>query len=161
MRNWLIGFYIHEYELKGSDRAGYGEKLLENLAQNLKDLSNCNKRQLYRYLRFYTFYPQIVGTVSAQFENLLLINTTTQKVGTPPPQLFPSAEKLVSCLSYSHFDLLVSIDDETKRTFYEAECIKSHWSIRELKRQINSLYYGRSGLSIDKKKLSVMAKQTI
>jgi len=42
MRNWFIGGYIHEYEMHGSDRADYGEKLLGNLAQNLKHISNCN-----------------------------------------------------------------------------------------------------------------------
>lgn len=160
LRNWLIGLYIHEYELKGCDCAGYGKKLLGNLAKSLKGLSNCNKRQLYRYHRFYEFYPQIVGTVSAQFENLLPVTVITQKVGTASPQLRQSAEKLVSCLSYSHFDLLVNIDDETKRAFFEIECIQGRWSVRELKRQINSLYYERSGLSIDKEKLAVLANQS-
>jgi len=68
LRNWLIGMYIHEYELNGCDRATYGKKLLETLAKNLKGLSNCNKRQLYRYHQFYKLYPQIVGAVSAQFK---------------------------------------------------------------------------------------------
>ena len=70
LRNWLIGAYIDKYELNGSDRADYGDKLLSELAKRLTDIrvSNCNRRQLYRYLRFYRLYPQIVGTSSPQLQ---------------------------------------------------------------------------------------------
>jgi hypothetical protein len=71
LRNWLIGCYIAEYELKGSDRAAYGDKVLSALAGRLHDVSNCNRRQLYVYLRFYRTYPQIVQTLSAQLRQLL------------------------------------------------------------------------------------------
>ena len=73
LRNWLIGAYIAEYELFGADRAGYGDGLLTELAKRLTELkvSNCNRRQLYRYLRFYRLYPEIVGTVSPQLKKLL------------------------------------------------------------------------------------------
>jgi len=55
LRNWLIGAYIAEYELHGADRAAYGDRLFAELAEHLGKLgvSNCNRRQLYRYLRFY------------------------------------------------------------------------------------------------------------
>ena len=55
LRNWVIGAYIDEYELHGEDRAKYGEGLLKELAKRLtsKKVSNCNRRQLYRYLRFF------------------------------------------------------------------------------------------------------------
>ncbi len=160
LRNWLIGFYIREYQLKGSDRAEYGKKLLGNLAKSLKNLSNCNKRQLYRYQCFYDLYPQIVGTVSAQSKKLLLTNSENQKMGTASPPLQQSVERLINAVSYSHFELFVNIDNETKRAFYETECLQGRWSVRELKRQINSLYYERSGLSIDKEKLSQIAHQS-
>jgi predicted nuclease of restriction endonuclease-like (RecB) superfamily len=62
------------------------------------------------------------------------------------------ASNLLQKLSFSHFAELIAISDETKRTFYEIECIRGNWAVRELKRQINSLYYERSGLSKDKKK---------
>jgi hypothetical protein len=101
LRNWLIGCYVAEYELRGLDRAGYGEKLLDNLAVELGRLavSNSNRRQLYRYLRFYRTYPDIVGTLS--------------------PQSGISAESLVSRMAYSHLELLVDLDEEAKRDFYE------------------------------------------
>jgi predicted nuclease of restriction endonuclease-like (RecB) superfamily len=61
-------------------------------------------------------------------------------------------------LSYSHFDELCNIDDDMKRMFYEFEAVTGNWSVRELKRQIGSLYYERSGLSKDKHKLSEYVK---
>ena len=158
IRNWCIGAYIHEYELHGKDRAEYGEKLLFELAKELKNVSNCNKRQLYRYIRMYQFYPQIMGTLTPKLSKLIPVDTK-EKMGTLSPQLHMPIEKLVNSLSYSHFDLLVNIDDETKRAFYEIECIQGNWSVRELKRQINSLYYERSELSLNKQKLSELANQ--
>ena len=137
LRHWLIGYYIAEYELNGADRAVYGEKILLELSLRLNDISNCNRRQLYRYLRFYRLYPQIVATLSPQSEY----------------QGLPLLERI----SYSHIEQLVAIEVDTKRAFYEVECIRGNWSVRELKRQINSLYYERSGLSLDKKKLSELA----
>jgi predicted nuclease of restriction endonuclease-like (RecB) superfamily len=102
-------------------------------------VSNCNKPQIYDYLKFYRTYPQIVHTVSAQ-------------------SVIP-AEKLITNLSYSMFKLLIELENDTKRTFYEVECIKGNWSVRELNRQIGSLYYERSGLSLDKNKLSEITQK--
>ena len=67
--------------------------------------------------------------------------------------------ELIQKLSFSHFAELIAISDETKRSFYEIECIRGNWSVRELKRQIGSLYYERSGLSMDKKKLASLARE--
>jgi predicted nuclease of restriction endonuclease-like (RecB) superfamily len=153
----LIGCYIAEYELNGADRAAYGEKVLSALADRLSDISNCNRRQLYRYLRFYRIYPQIVGALSPQFQRLLPVSVPSEKVGTVSPQSGNQGQKVLERLSYSHIEKLVDIDDETKRAFYQVECIRGNWSVRELKRQIASLYYERSGLSRDKQKLSDLA----
>ena len=158
VRNWLIGMYIAEYQLKGKDRAEYGDKLLYKLADKLKDISNCNRRQLYRYLRLYRYYPQIAGTVSPQFQYFIPEDVKQKEiVGTSSPLSKFSGEKIIRTLSYSHLDLLVDIDGEVKRSFYELECIRGNWSVRELKRQISSLYYERSGLSTNKNKLSEIA----
>jgi predicted nuclease of restriction endonuclease-like (RecB) superfamily len=70
-------------------------------------------------------------------------------VGTLSPLLQTEflipGEKLISKLSYSHLELLLPIDNQIKRTFYELEAIKGTWSIRELKRQIGSQLFERSG----------------
>ncbi|MCC5848046.1 MAG: DUF1016 family protein [Verrucomicrobia bacterium] len=164
LRNWLIGHYIAEYELKGKDRAEYGQHLFTALAQELDGLSNCNQRQLYRYHRFYQIYPGIVGTLSPQFRSLPAIKEIPIS-GIPTAKLKDVGRKELTeisldKLSYSHFEKLVDIDDPTKRVFYEMECIRGNWSVRELKRQIGSLYYERSGLSKDKRKLSELTRET-
>lgn len=162
IRNWLIGYYISEYELKGDDRASYGDKLLKELSLSLTRLqvSNCNKRQLYDYINFYRTYTQIAPTVSAQFnEKLPVVLTSDEKVPTVSAQFKVSSSELLNNISYSMFKMLVEIKDEQKRSFYELECIKGNWSVRELKRQIDSLYYERLGLSIDKKELVKLTKE--
>lgn len=160
LRNWLIGRYIAEYELNGADRADYGENVLSELAMRLRDVSNCNRRQLYRYLRFYRLYPHIMGTLPPQFQKLLSAAVVGEKVGTASPL----SEAQTSCfpdkLSYSHIEQLVDIEDDTKRAFYQMECLRGNWSVRELKRQIGSLYYERSGLSHNKEKLAELTQQS-
>ena len=81
LRNWLIGHHISQYELRGSDRAQYGEKLFTELANRLKSVSNCNRRQLYRYVRFFRLYPAIVGTLPPKFKSLPGIAETSQNTG--------------------------------------------------------------------------------
>ena len=161
LRNWLIGHYIREYELKGSDRAKYGQKLFEALAQELTahEVSNCSRRQLYRYRDFFLAYPGIVGTVSPQLRRLLPpFYIKNKKVGTMSPQSGYSIRDLINRLSYSHFEELTALEDPLRRAFYEAECVRGNWSVRELKRQIASLYFERSGLSRNKKKLAALAR---
>ncbi|MDP6627254.1 MAG: PDDEXK nuclease domain-containing protein [Methanopyri archaeon] len=161
VRNWLIGFYIEEYELRGEDRGLYGEKLFSALANRLtsKGVSNCSRRQLYRYLDFYRTYPQIVGSLPPQFHSFLPSNCqASEKVGTLSPQFVTTSGRLLSSLSYSHLELLTAIEDPLERAFYEIECIRGNWSVRELKRQIASLYFERSGLSRDKKKLAELVR---
>ncbi|MBE3111390.1 MAG: DUF1016 family protein [Acidobacteria bacterium] len=166
LRNWLIGCHIQEYELRGEDRSEYGERLFDVLADRLVTLNlpNCNRRQLYRYMDFYRTYPQIVGTLSPQFRGMLPTRLPKEMVGTLCPQskeLTLPAEKLIETLSYSHFELLAAIDAPVKRAFYEIESVRGTWSVRELKRQIASLYYERSGLSRDKKKLAALVDAKI
>jgi hypothetical protein len=109
LRNWLIGYYISEYELNGSDRAEYGEKVLEILAEKLVGVSSCNKRQLYRYLDFYRAYPEIVGTLSPQFRKFLPEPINGVIVGTASPLSKSKGYSVMERLSYSHIELLVEI----------------------------------------------------
>lgn len=141
LRNWAIGSYIRKYEQNGADRAEYGGKIFIELSQKLAKLGNIqyHPRELRRCRTFYEMYPQIGGTLSPEFQ-------------------IP-AENLVNSLSFSHFVALIKINNPLKRVFYEIECIRGNWSVRELKRQISSLYYERSGLSKDKKKLAELVRQ--
>jgi predicted nuclease of restriction endonuclease-like (RecB) superfamily len=164
-RNWLIGAHIHHYELQGADRATYGDKLLHKLAEQLTlgKVSNCDRRQLYRYLRFYRLYPEIVGTLSPPFAGLQPPTAMARaKVGTASPLLAPEAGtealQLLTRLSYSHIEELVDLEDAVQRSFYQAEALRGNWSVRELKRQISTLYYQRSGLSTNQAAATAMAQ---
>jgi predicted nuclease of restriction endonuclease-like (RecB) superfamily len=173
LRNWIIGCYIREYEQKGADRAEYGEKTLVKLSQDLTKAGEItyHPRELRRCRTFYEIYPGIWGTVSPEFDRLIseeiresLVskidqNSSTPIRGTVSPELQIPANKLISSLSFSHFAELIKIEDDYKRSFYELECIRGNWSVRELKRQIASLYYERSELSENKKKLAELVQQ--
>lgn len=176
-RNWLIGAYIHEYELHGQDRAEYGDKLVARLAKALhtQKVPTCSQPRLYAYLALYRFYPQIgeaipkllVDTSSQIWDAPNIFRSLTGKSETEEDHnvIFRSVtgktalagHTLLERLSYTHLELLAALDDSLKRSFYELECIKGNWSVRELKRQIGSLYFERSGLSRNKEKLSEMA----
>ena len=186
IRNWLIGYYIVEYEQEGEDEATYGEKLFDALAQQLKDIKGVDKRSLFKFRQFYISYQYLIPTVQIFItENLRTVSQESELpiVGTLFPQLTDTniyrsllqeksniskvgtlstlfkyelkvpSDIIITRLSYSHLEQLVTVNDELKRTFYELECIKCTWSVRELKRQIASLYYERSGLSKNPEKL--------
>src|SRR5690554_5833757 len=165
VRNLLIGFYLVEYEQKGADRAEYGSELLTKVAKNIK-IKGLTAPELSRCRQFYNSYPQILGSATQKFNNLLpdsILGSTTQKLNdllsVEKNELKVPADKLLASLSYTHFTQLIKIDDSLKRTFYEIECIKGSWSVRELKRQINSLYFERSGLSKNPGKLAKLVQQ--
>jgi len=169
LRNWVVGCYIREYEQNGTDRAGYGDRLLEILSNRLTEIGMAGMapRSLRLYRQFYLSYPQIWQTVSAESLSSLFpaaiwqslsaksgTGTLTGIVGTVSPKLQTPPDRLIKSLSFSHFAELIAIEDSLKRVFYEIECMRGNWSVRELKRQIASLYYERSGLSKNKEKLA-------
>lgn len=184
VRNWLIGLYIVKYEQNGNDRAVYGEKLLSRLAERFSHFKGLDERAFRSFRLFYQFYPQIRGSLTTKFDILgkqLDYISEFQKLeiwGSMTPELdklqktslmLPNTdtefehrvkgEIILSKLSYTHIEQLIRIDDDLKRTFYEIECIKGTWSVRELKRQIASLYYERSGLSAKPEKISKLVQQ--
>ena len=180
LRNILIGFYIVEYEQKGSDRAAYGSKLLKNISDKLS-IKGLSAPELSRFRQFYVCYPQILGTLSQELKGLVskeILGSVTQELNSSDHEnilgsltqelesssgeshdLFLEPRKLVEKLSFTHFVELIKIADDLKRTFYELECIKGTWSVRELKRQISSLYYERSGFSSNPEKISELLQQ--
>ena len=155
IRNWAIGCYIVEYEQEGSDRAKYGVRLLQNLADKLS-IKGLDRSMLNICRLFYIRYPQICATVSHKLqgidyfpENLAVVEeklrgsiceTASRKFETPP-------ELLVTRLSFSHIKEIMPIEDPMERFFYELECIKGTWNVRELRRQIDTKLYFRSGVS--------------
>lgn len=63
---------------------------------------------------------------------------------------YPKRYTLCSELSWSHYRLLMRIDNKGRRDYYQEECIKANWSVRQLERQINTFYYDRILVSRDK-----------
>ena len=155
VRNWMIGYYIVEYEQHGQNRAEYGSRLLENMAKQI-EIKGIDRQMLNTCRTFYIRYPQICETVSRKLKSVGYIQnlpdfsgmigedeiceTESRKFETPP-------ETLISRLSFSHIKEIMAIDDPFERFFYEFECIKGTWSVRELRRQITSNLYVRAGIS--------------
>lgn len=73
--------------------------------------------------------------------------------------VYPIWQTVSSKLSWSHYLELIKIPEENKRGFYLNESINSNWSVRELQRQISSLYYERLFLSKDKKTVKELSKK--
>ena len=175
-RNWLVGYYIVEFEQHGEDRAKYGDKLINRLAKEI-NRKGFETRSLHMYRRIYLIYPQlataifpylqknsqelagpdvspILQTLSAKLQTsgnqedgiLQTLSAKLEEWCTPP-------EKLFYRLNFSNLSYIATIDDPLKRAFYEQEAIRGCWTYRELDRQVSSQYYERMGLSKDKKAL--------
>lgn len=171
LRNWLIGYYITNYEMQGADRAQYGERLMDSISLELQRLKvpRSTKRELQRFCQFYRTYPLIARSLNAQLGNMSWEAIKTEltvtadsselapKVRSLNAQLAKLSYRLLHNLSYAHFEILISLEDELKRRFYELECLKANWSVRELRRQVYSLFYERSALSRNKEKLAELA----
>lgn len=140
IRNYLIGYYIVEYEQKGLDRAKYGEKLLKNIEARL-NTRGMNETLFKNCRRFYQIYPKIKGYLANGISP-----TLSDEFETP-------AEKLVTSMSFSHIIEIMTVEDSFARFFYETECIKCCWSVKELRRQIATNLFFRAGISLDPKKL--------
>lgn len=169
IRNWLVGYYIVEFEQNGEDRAKYGTNLIGELASKLKmkGLKGFSVSALKNHRTFYLLYPQISQSVISFLgeEKSQSVTGELQKQLPIPVrgslttelQEYPiSSETLLSQLSFTHFIELIKFDDPLERLFYEVETIKNNWSVRELERAINTDLYVRTGLS--KNKEAVIAK---
>ena len=171
LRNWLIGCYIVEYEQKGCDRAKYGDRLLKRLEEsvNTKGLNVT----LFRNSRsFYKLYPQMVSffRISATASHKLFSSihpTPSDEFAEssnspihpmPSDEFITSPQNILSKLSFSHITEIMTQDDPLARFFYETECIKGTWSVKELRRQIATNLYFRSGVSKDPQKLLATIK---
>lgn len=177
VRNWLMGFYIVEFEQNGEDRAKYGEQLLKKLEQkiNQKALSVT----LFQWSRkFYLYYPQCSLIISQSWEKICetvshelicqssenIYETLSHKLQSPYIQENKDeipVDKLLRSISFSHFIELMKIDNPVKRMYYEMLTIQTGLSVRELKRQIGALAYERTGLSDDMENALATIKQKI
>ena len=158
MRNWLIGYYIVEFEQNGKDRAEYGTQLLKKLEERVdrKGLTTT----LFKWARkFYRLYPQMMENLpipicATVMHQLQPIENKEDTIGASMTHQFVTPGKtIISHLSFTHLREIMTLDDPLARYFYEQECIKCTWSVRELRRQISTNLYVRAGISTNPEKL--------
>lgn len=139
--NFEIGRLIVEEEQNGGYRAGYGEELLLELSKELtKAFGRGFSRSNLQLMRlFYIKYQkcQSLTGKSGKCQSLTGKFTINQIISGK--------------LSWTHYTLLLQISDDNERKFYEKECENSNWSVRQLKRQIDSSIYQRVLLANSKK----------
>ena len=158
MRNWLIGYYIVEFEQHGKDRAEYGTQVLKKLEERVhrKGLTTT----LFKWARkFYRLYPQMMENLpipicATVMHQLQPIENKEDTIGASMTHQFVTPGKtIISHLSFTHLREIMTLDDPLARYFYEQECIKCTWSVRELRRQISTNLYVRAGISTNPEKL--------
>ena len=117
-RNWLIGYRIAEEELKGNDRADYGLEIIKKLSKELTKQygKGYDSRNLYYFLNFYKFFPNILNALSSKSNTML---------------------------SWTHYRTLLQVFDKKARDWYAKEALEQTWSTRTLQRNINTQYYYR------------------
>lgn len=117
-RNWLIGYRIASEEMQGEERAKYGAEIIKKLSKELSAEygKGFTKTNLYSFYSFYKNFPEIFQTVSGKSQRLL---------------------------SWSHYAVLLQVNDVKARTWYEKEATGQSWSVRTLQRNISSQYYYR------------------
>lgn len=164
LRNWIVGYYLVEYEQSGKDRAVYGQKTLKTLSEALgkKDVKGFSDRNLRLCRQFYLEYPNIWQLITAKFHDTdkQFVTIWQSKIAksnsinaAPQNDLSIPISTLVEKLNYTHFVELLRISEPLKRNFYEWQAIKNGWNVKQLQRSINSLLYERIGLSKDKESM--------
>lgn len=111
-RNWMLGYRIAEEELHGADRAEYGANIIVKLAKELTAEygKGFTKSNLYNFYLFYKMYPKIFQSLSGKSSILL---------------------------TWSHYAVLLQVNDKAAREWYEKEAIHQTWSVRTLQRNVS------------------------
>lgn len=133
---WLVGKRIVEEEQQGEAKAAYGKRVIKSLSAALQAEfgKGFSERNIENMRAFYLQYP-IPQTVSAELQ-------------TPDFQL-----------SWSHYQMLLRVENKEERAFYAIEAAQNNWSLRELKRQFDSALYLRLALSTDKAGIKKLAHE--
>lgn len=132
-RNWLLGKRIADEELKGKNRAEYGKEIIKKLADFLTNKygKGYDFSSLYKYVRFYKEFPEILDSASPKFY----------------------------LLSWTHYRSLLRVSDKTARNWYMQEAINETWNVKTLDRNIASQYYYRLLQSHNKQVVTDEMKQ--
>lgn len=154
-----VGQYIVEFEQNGDYRAAYGKGVLNRLSTKLTGLfgkgwsvdtlENCRK--------FFQVY-------SISSDDQTKSETLSRKSGNHSHEISEtpsrnSDNRLSFTLSWSHYLILMRIENPDARSFYEIECAQQQWSVRQLSRQVGSSLYERLALSRDKNEVMRLATE--
>jgi len=147
---YYVGQYIVEEEQQGERRAQYGQQVLQSLSKRLTERfgKGWSVENLKLCRRFYLVYSNSVTSgypISTQKENQWLPHQT--------------AISPIFSLSWSHYLILMRVEDPNARSFYEIECAQQQWSKRQLSRQVGSSLYERLALSRDKEAVMRLARE--
>lgn len=148
---YYIGKYIVEYEQKGNIRAQYGKQVIKDLSQKLTERfgTGWSYSSLKNIKQFYLTYAERLNTdfsVESQKANQWLANSKAD-------------EHQIFNLSWSHYLILMRVENPDARSFYEIECVQQQWSKRQLCRQVGSCLYERLALSRNKDEVMRLAKE--
>ena len=147
---WLIGREIIQALQGGEARAQYGNALIADLSKRLTERygAGFSVVNLKNFRQFYLTYSDRAVSIGSPSGSQLAVsdglNPISSPVGSKSPSVFHPN------LSWSHYRALMRVENIAARQFYEREAIESHWSRRDLERQIGSLFYERLMGSTDK-----------
>ena len=152
-----VGRMVVEREQQGYKRALYGSKLIKELSEYLtslygKGFSIANLKSIRKFYQVYA--PSIGQTVSA-----LLTDDESLYAGNAANDPKQQALSTLFSLDWSHYQILMRVENESARRFYEIEAVSQQWSVRHLRRQVGSSLYERLALSRDKEKVMALAKE--
>lgn len=143
---WLIGRRIVEEDQGGQRRADYGAALLDRLSADLtaRRGRGFSRQNLQQMRQFYLTWPpdEIRQTPSGKSAALT--------AGGPAEALDDAVGARAFSLPWSAYVRLMSVKDDHARAFYEIEALRNGWTVRQLDRQVNAMFYERTALSRDK-----------
>ena len=149
---WEIGRRIVAFEQHGHDRATYGNAVVDRVAEDLSARlgRGFSRRNVFLMRAFFLAYSNpFKEHVAHQLFSAPIVQTMSAQLSLQElAQIFP--------LPWSHYVRLLSVGNEEARAFYETEALRNGWSVRQLDRQIATLFYERTALS--KKKASMLKK---
>jgi hypothetical protein len=125
---WEVGRVIVEEEQAGRERADYGKRIIEGLSERLREEFGKG------YDRSNLFHMRAFFLA------------------------YPKIDAVRRQLTWTHYRLLLRVDNPNARAFYEAEAVNARWSTREMERQIHSLLFDRLALSRDKAGVLALAQ---
>ena len=160
---YSIGQYIVEDEQQGEYRAQYGKQVLQNLSARLTERfgdgwSYPNLRKIRQFYLTYSNLINGVNQIESKKDKQCLSNSDSETDVTLLPKQMVITEPVFT-LSWSHYLILMRIENADARRFYEIECTQQQWSVRQLSRQVGSSLYERLALSRNKDEVMKLARE--